>query len=900
MKFIGPTKNGDDWAGSSEITVVFESRDELQKANEQYFPAKRAVIRTGDQAKPGDRKNLVFKLPSGESFSVSGEVEKVKEKPGMDFVVSLFKLLDFKKEHQDLINDAVSEKKSQGEDLFEDDGINLDIEPNTVKMDVSYPSAARPTQSASPKPQQKLSQKFIDEAPIEFIDDAEMPAELAGPGGDLLMPSEDRENDTDLEKKKWITAFILAFTKSVARAGYYADPNHPEAVKAKKGLYSLYRRILGDNRQVTFIKKSIGDDKDMLVDGPLDEMVGLKEIMPHGMAELYVPRFMEYFDRRCLISMTIRRSITKEKFNTFIDLMGRFSIEFKDDTRKEGERFTRTLMENDITEVSAVFDEDIISSGRKLPWQAELTLSRLRKDLKTVPLLKDATEDEMRAIKERIFTDTVRPLRNPVFLIVVLLNSDLIMEGIEDMAFLKDLDVEMFIILGTQIGFLAKSTFDILNEIEGLRSIQVKAQLEAQRKIANSHEKILTRVITHITDRFLQSGDPVTFDALEEIYNRQMVPFKDLPVQLQDRITGRKLLEAFLENTDKILTQFNSRLSDQEFSDFLSRFQRVIPLLAEQKKYDLVARIIESVRKHLEGRDARRRALAKRLFDYVSATDTLKNLIHVFEEVEDREIRKQITQVYISFGRNGVPMLLDILHKHEDKWVRKQMIRALVEVGEAAVQSMVTELYKEKNEWYFLRNLVQILGELGDRRVIGKLNLLLFNEHAQVREETLFALYRIAGEAAEPQILKALDDKDLKVRTRAVYCLGAISSTNERTLKFYQDILEGKIEDANEVLKIQVYRSIGALKNLEDNRRRQFEDLVINALENQYQTGWRALFRKKTSVEMSDSIKMAIVDALGGIGRSKRTKSLLQRVAREKDPILKQRAEDALARMKKG
>ncbi len=894
MKFLGPTTNGTAWSDTSEITVVFETVEELQKANDKYFPAKRAVVRTSGEARPGEGKTLNFQLPGGLSFKVNAKVEKVKERPGMDFVVSLFKLTDFAKPHQDIIAKAI---KGDEEEAVEEDELMLGFDDSLGFGDRGTVSSA-PAASKSPSKNKKMSQMFLDEAPVEFIDDAELPPELDGVGGDLMIPSEDRENDTSIEMKKWVIAFVLKFTKSVARAGYYADANHPEAKKAKEGLYSLYRRLLGDRRQVTFIKKSVGDDRDMMIDGPLDEMLGLVDIMPQGMRELYVPRFMEYFDRRCLISMTIRRSITKAKFEKFIDLMGRFSTEFKEDTRKEGERFTQTLVENDIIEVSTVFDEDIISSGRKLPWQAELTLSRLRKDLKTVPLLKDCTEDEMRVLKERIFTDTVKPLRNPVFLIVVLLNSDLIMEGIEDMAFLNDLDVEMFIILGVEIGFLAKSTFDIINELEGVRKIQQKAQIEAQRKIAQDHEKILARAITHIADRFLTSGDPVTFEALEELYNRKMVAFKVLPVQLQDRITGRKLLEAFLNNTDQILLQFNSRLSDKDFSDFLSRFQRVIPLLAAEKKYDLVANIIDAVRKHLEGRDSRRRSLAKRLFDYVSATDTLKDLIGVFEEIDDKEIRNSITAVYVSFGRNGVPFLLNILKNHGDKWVRKQMIRALIEVGEPAVQPMVTELYKEKNEWYFLRNLVNILGELGDRRVVGKLNLLLFHDHPQVREETLLALHNIAGEMAEPQIVKALDDKDPKVMLKAVYCLGASKSTNERALKFYSEVLGDKIEDSSEMLKIQVYRAIAGLSDLDETRKNKFEDILTSNLEQQYKSGFMALFIKKKESAMSDSIKMAIVDAMGGIGRSKKTRNLLQVVTREKDPILKQRSEAALAKVK--
>jgi len=895
MKFSGPTHNGTDWNSNNVIEITFDSKEELEKANNKYFKSRRAVVRTSTSATPGDSKTLKFSLPGGHTFAVRGEVEKVKEQADKPYGMALFKLLDFTKEKQETIKQSLQ----QDDDLF---GDSFDI-PLTADFEEPVSEPAKPaTSSGAAQPVKRTEEEesmlrayLSDEGPEdEDLIDIELPEELKGVSGDMIMPKkDDEEDDPFLEHKKFVVAFILLFTKSVQRSGYYGDANHPEAVKSKKGLYALFRKIIGKNREISFIRKAIGKERDILIDGVLTDMITLREIMPHGMAELYIPRFMDYLERRCLISFSIKRIINETNFNEFISLLSQYSPEFKDDARKEGERFTRTLIEHGVAEVSAIFDEDIISSGRKLPWQAELTLSRLKKDLKTVPLLKNATEDELRQIKLRIFTDTITPLRVPDFLIAVLLNSDLIMEGIEDSPVLRGIDVEHFMINGAELEFLAETSIQLINEIEGVRELQIKAPLEAQRKAAEKHEKVLMRIFKHVTDRFFAENNEVTDYAYEEFFLHKLIPYKTLPLRVQEHISNKKLMEAFLSNADEILERFNSPVSNKEFSDFISRFQRVIPLLSEKKEYILVSKILDSTRKHLDDRDVRRKSLTKRLFDYISSTNILKDLREVFDS-DDKEMRDMALSVFISFGRQAVPILLDLLKNHEDKWVRKKIIRSIIDIGAAAVQPMVNELYKEDNPWYFLRNIINILGELGDRRIVGKLNLLLYNDHPAVREETVRALFRISPETSESHLIKALSDEDAKVRETAISCLGRMESKNEKVLQFYIDILEGKSELANEALQIQVYRAVGNLGNLDAARKKNIEAIMIKNLEQVYGSGIMAMFKKPSNSELSDGLKMAITTALGLIGSSKKSIKLLTKVSKEKDPILVQKANEAL------
>jgi len=170
-------------------------------------------------------------------------------------------------------------------------------------------------------------------------------------------------------------------------------------------------------------------------------------------------------------------------------------------------------------------------------------------------------------------------------------------------------------------------------------------------------------------------------------------------------------------------------------------------------------------------------------------------------ESDQKELRNMAASVFVAFGAQAVPLLLDMLRNNEDKWARKRIIHSLREIGAAAAPAMQNELYKEENPWYFLRNLIALLSDVADRKVVGKLTLLLFHAHPSVREETIGALTRLSPETAESHLQKALDDADNRVREKAVTCLGGLKSRSEKVLRYYLDVLEGKKELEQEAIR---------------------------------------------------------------------------------------------------
>ena len=60
-----------------------------------------------------------------------------------------------------------------------------------------------------------------------------------------------------------------------------------------------------------------------------------------------------------------------------------------------------------------------------MPWRARLTLSRMRKDLKMIPLFQKMMGQEIKDIRRNLLWDALRPNRQSDLLCAILRNSDL-------------------------------------------------------------------------------------------------------------------------------------------------------------------------------------------------------------------------------------------------------------------------------------------------------------------------------------------------------------------------------------------------------------------------------------------------------------------------------------------
>jgi HEAT repeat protein len=100
------------------------------------------------------------------------------------------------------------------------------------------------------------------------------------------------------------------------------------------------------------------------------------------------------------------------------------------------------------------------------------------------------------------------------------------------------------------------------------------------------------------------------------------------------------------------------------------------------------------------------------------------------------------------------------------------MCQVLAKVGPPAVPVLLEWL--EDPRWFLVRNLVHVLGKIGDEAAFGPVVTLLGHPHARVRIEAVRAVAVIAPTRATTPLVGLVPDAEPEVRLEAVRALGAL------------------------------------------------------------------------------------------------------------------------------
>ncbi|MGB3340446.1 MAG: HEAT repeat domain-containing protein [bacterium] len=123
------------------------------------------------------------------------------------------------------------------------------------------------------------------------------------------------------------------------------------------------------------------------------------------------------------------------------------------------------------------------------------------------------------------------------------------------------------------------------------------------------------------------------------------------------------------------------------------------------------------------------------------------------------DVRKAI----VKFGRDAVNEGLQILKEAEDIALKSKLVDIMKNIGKESVEMLVENL--GSNEWYIRRNIIAMLGDIGDKSVLPDVERLLADEDDRVRLE----LVRTFAKFDYYDGLKnALMDASLAVKTEAL------------------------------------------------------------------------------------------------------------------------------------
>ncbi len=680
--------------------------------------------------------------------------------------------------------------------------------------------------------------------------------------------------------KDELTRFTLFLIQALLKTGYYAS-EHPASLQAKTGIYENFIKLLGDKNEITFIKFVQPEKPDVIIEGVIDEQFSLKSAISGGMAELYIPQFVDYFVSRNLTSFSIKRAISKDTFEAFLELMSKPIMEKSEDR----EAFPDKLRSNGIFNVSVIFDADLPGDIKKLPWRVRLTLARFIRDISLLPVFANSTAEEIKLAKITLLKEIVRPLSEPALLKDVLFNTDLVVKHTPDEA---DIDLNEVIVSAMPEQLLVKTGELMLAEYN--QFVKIRPQKPDQDYIRK--EKRYFDGISKIAYRLIKDNSTAGDDLLENIHVRNIVAFEALPERIRKAIRIKKFAKKFINNPKHYLSRIMETEYVEENDTIANMVVLALPELLKTEKAELVSDVISILEKNRKSSQVIQKAVV------TLGSDEILNTMEQMLLTANPGTAYIILNVYRIAGKHAVPHLINILLKIENIGIRRRIIDMLVEMATYSEPYLLKELQKSDQPWFMLRNIILILGDIRSMIAAELFSELWTHKHPRVREEILSSTYKVFGKDGEGIFIEALEDKDADVKKKAIYYLGLIKSTDKNVVINLIDIIKkhpaGEREPPD-TLQIQTAVSLGLIGNYSKENYDAVQRALIDAVTYK-RKGMLGLGKSETQ-EKSDIVKIAVCNALGMLN-SNQALPLLEKFGKSKNNELAKTAEDAISKIK--
>jgi HEAT repeat protein len=240
----------------------------------------------------------------------------------------------------------------------------------------------------------------------------------------------------------------------------------------------------------------------------------------------------------------------------------------------------------------------------------------------------------------------------------------------------------------------------------------------------------------------------------------------------------RDALQAATATLINLLPAAQSPLQPSEQENALSTLSGIVGLLEDlltalldKKDYRSAAAVLRTFRMSVAPPFRSRLAEALRR---AGDAKRITALVRTLRSLPKNSLDYQALSACLSLlDREATPVLLEMLAEEEDRSVRKVLIQILKDLGKNQVALLGERLSDER--WYFVRNIVNILGESRKEEVVSYLEKVAGHKNFQIRQEVVRALIAIGGKRAADLLAAYLRDKDIDIRFMAIRGLGTIS-----------------------------------------------------------------------------------------------------------------------------
>ena len=224
---------------------------------------------------------------------------------------------------------------------------------------------------------------------------------------------------------------------------------------------------------------------------------------------------------------------------------------------------------------------------------------------------------------------------------------------------------------------------------------------------------------------------------------------------------------------EQILTQLPREASERRFKQMLDRIPRQLHQHLAEEHLPLVLQTFRILATLLGNRQLSksRRSEVLHCLNQLTGQDVLDFLINsLCVRGVPKLLRDQTIQTIVFLREKTVRPLIYRLAGEKDAFARKLLSTTLAKLGPIAIPDLLLALQDER--WYMVRNVVAILGQIGEPRTTSHLHPLLWHEDLRIARETIRALARIGGDQAVKSLLQLIDSGHSELYPQTILALG--------------------------------------------------------------------------------------------------------------------------------
>jgi hypothetical protein len=188
-----------------------------------------------------------------------------------------------------------------------------------------------------------------------------------------------------------------------------------------------------------------------------------------------------------------------------------------------------------------------------------------------------------------------------------------------------------------------------------------------------------------------------------------------------------------------------------EFLELLEEIRKILPNLISRRELPLLKTMLSTLMSvHQAAPDSRKAAIER----VIGEVDFAHMIDLYLSPAVSKQEKERIEEILVSFVGVSIGDFLDRLLMDTDQGNRKALLSLAFRFDAEAIPAIRGKL--DDPHWYFVRNLCQILGRIGDPSVVPDLVRLLDRQDLRVKKEAVLALGQLGAAESVPFLGKIL------------------------------------------------------------------------------------------------------------------------------------------------